>query len=228
MSDRTTRLAGLYSVVAAGVAVVVSPLLALSYFATAEGAQELETGTVSAWAGPARNLAGGLLTWAAPDRVYGTYWLLFWVLFAAVFFCARAVHAQRPPDIGPLERWGWRLALAGYALGAVGGIAACVVIVAGSGADAVIDVAFFALMVPAMVIDVVGSTLLGIALLRKSYEPRMTAWLLVLVLPSMLVLPVVLGNLSLGLLVVLIAWAATGWRFWRTGSTAGLEAAAAR
>ena len=25
-------------------------------------------------------LAGGLLTWASPDRVYATYWLLFWVL----------------------------------------------------------------------------------------------------------------------------------------------------
>lgn len=150
MSDRGTRLAGLYAVIAAGVALVVSPLLALSYFATAEGMQELGSGTVSAWAHPGRDLVGGLLTWASPDRVYGACWLLFRVLFAAVFFCARAVHAQRPPD------------------------------------------------------------------------------LLVLVLPSMVVLPVVLGNLSLGLLMVLIAWAATGWRLRRTGTTAGLAAAAAR
>jgi len=48
------------------------------------------------------------------------------------------------------------------------------------------------------------------------------------VFPSTLVVPVVLGNLSLGLLPVLVAWAATGWRLLRTETAAGLEAAAAR
>jgi hypothetical protein len=228
MSDRATRLAGRYAVIAAAAAVLVSPMLALSYFATDEGAEELETGTVSAWADPARDLVGGMLTWASPERVYGTYWLLFWVFFAAVFFCARAVHARRPPVAGRLERWGWRTALVGYGLGTVGAIAACVIIVEGSTGDAVIDVAFVALMLPATAIDVIGSTVLGIALLRSRYEPRITAWLLALVFPSMLVVPVVLGNLSLGLLPVLVAWAATGWRLLRTETAAGLEAAAAR
>ena len=214
MSDRRTRLAGFFSVVAAAAAVGVSPLLALSYFATDEGAAELEKGTVSTWADPARDVAGGLLTWASPERVYGTYWLLFWVLFAAVFVCARAVHARRPTG-GALERWGWRTALFGYALGAVGGIAACVILVSGSTADAAIDVAFVALMLPATAIDVIGSTILGIALVRRRYEPRVTAWLLALVFPSMLVLPTFLGNLSLGLLIVFVAWAASGWRLWR-------------
>ena len=60
-----TRLTGLYAVLAAAAAVFFSPLLALSYFATADGAQELETGTVSAWADPARDIVGGLLTWAS-------------------------------------------------------------------------------------------------------------------------------------------------------------------
>jgi hypothetical protein len=214
MTDRRTRLAGFFSVVAAAAAVGVSPLLGLSYFATDEGAAELDKGTVSAWADPGRDVAGGLLTWASPERVYGTYWLLFWVLFAAVFFCARAVHARRPVG-GTLERWGWRTALFGYALGAVGGVAACVILVSGSTADAAIDVAFVALMLPATAIDVIGSTILGIALVRSRYEPRVTAWLLALVLPSMLVLPTFLGNLSLGLLIVFLAWAASGWRLWR-------------
>lgn len=228
MSDRATRLAGLSAVIAAAAAVLVSPLLALSYFATDEGAAELEKGTVSAWADPGRDLAGGLLTWASPQRVYGTYWLLFWVLFAAVFVCARAVHARRSAGGGRLEHWGWRAALVGYGLGTVGAIAACVILVAGSTADAAIDVAFVALMLPATAIDVIGSTVLGIALLRSRYEPRITPWLLALVFPSMLVLPAVLGNLSLGLLPVLLAWGVTGLRLWRTEPAAGFEAAAAR
>jgi hypothetical protein len=228
MSDRTTRLAGLYAVVAAGVAVVVSPLLALSYFATGDGAEELEIGTVAAWADPARDLASGLLTWASPDRVYGLYWLVFWALFAAVFFCARAVHALRPPDISTLERWGWRLALVGYGLGTVGSVTASVVIIEGSAENAWIDVVFLAVMVPALAIDAIGSTVLGVALLRSRYQPRATAWLLVLVLPSIAVIPELLGNLSLGLLPVYAAWAVTGWRLWRSETVANLDAAAAR
>jgi hypothetical protein len=227
MSDRATRLSGLYAVIAAAAAVLLSPLLALSYFATDEGAAELEKGTVSAWADPARDVVGGLLTWASPERVYGTYWLLFWVLFAAVFLCARAVRGRRPAASG-LERWGWRTALFGYGLGTVGLIAAAVILVAGSTADAAIDVAFVALMLPATAIDVIGSTLLGIALLRSRYEPSVTAWLLALVFPSMLIVPAVLGNLSLGLLPVLVAWAATGWRLRHAESPAELQLAAAR
>jgi hypothetical protein len=227
MSDRTSRIVGLGTGIAAAIAAVLSPLLALSYFATEHGARELDTPTVSAWADPARDAVSGLLTWAPPDRVYGTYWLLFWVLFASVFLCARAVSARRAGEAGRLERWGWRLALVGYGLGAVGGAAACLVIALGSGA-AVIDVAFFALMIPAMAIDVVGSTLLGIAFLRTGYRPRTTAWLLAAAIPSVVVLPAVLGNLSLGLLPVFIAWAVTGWQMWRAPEPGRLEAAVSR
>lgn len=215
MSERRTRLIGLYSVVAAGVAAVVSPLLSLAYFATSGGVKQLGSATVSAWAVPGRHLAGGLLTWASPVRVYGTYWLVFWLLFAAAFLCARAVRSRRPSDVGPLERWGWRLALAGYGLGAVGSLSAIAILVDGSAENVVIDVAFVALMLPAIAIDAIGSTMLGVALLRNRYQPRITAWLLVLALPSIAGLSVVLGNFSLGLLPVLIAWAMTGWRLWR-------------
>lgn len=219
MSDRATRLTGLYAMIAAGVALLVSPLLALSYFATNEGADELESGTVSAWADPARDLVGGLLTWASPERVYGTYFLLFWVLFPAVFLCARAVRGRRPDASGRLERWGWRMALFGYGFAVVSLIVATMILVEGSTAGDAIDIVFLALMLPAMAIDVIGSTVLGIALLRERYEPRLTAWLLALVLPSMLVVPLVLGNLSLGLLPVFFAWAVTGLRLWREAST---------
>jgi hypothetical protein len=228
MSDRATRLTGLYAVIAAGAAILLSPLLALSYVATDEGADELESGTVSAWADPARDLVGGLLTWASPERVYGTYFLLFWVLFPAVFLCARAVRARRPAARGRLERLGWQMALFGYGFGVVSLIVATVILVEGSTAGKAVDVVFLALMVPAMAIDVIGSTLLGIALLRDRYEPKLTAWLLALVLPSMLVVPGVLGNLSLGLLSVFLAWAATGWKLWRAESPTGVEPAVAR
>jgi hypothetical protein len=147
--------------------------------------------------------------------VYATYWLVFWALFAVVFLCARAEHARRPSDAGALERWGWRLALVGYALGAAGSLAAIAALVDGSPENIVVDVAFFTLMLPGLLLDAVGSTILGIALLRNGYRPRTIAWLLVLAFPSTAVLSTVLGNFSLGMLAVLVAWATAGWRLWR-------------
>jgi energy-converting hydrogenase Eha subunit A len=220
--DRATRLVGLYAVLAAVGALIVSPLLALSYFATESGASELESGTVSAWADPARDVADGLLTWASSDRVYGAYFFLFWVFMPAVFLCASAVRARRP-DEGRLERWGWRAALAGYGLSAVGAIVAIAIFVSGSAESALIDVVFLAVMIPALALDVIGSTVLGVALIRTRYEPRLTAWLLTLAFPSLLVIPSLLGNLSLGLLIVFAAWAVSGWRLWRAKPPARLE-----
>jgi hypothetical protein len=219
MSERTTRLIGSYAVVAACVAVVVSPLLSLAYFATSGGVDQLENPTVSVWAVPARELAGGLLTWTSPARVYGTYWLVFWLLFAAVFLCARAVHARRPAHAGRLERWGWRMVMVSYPLGAVGGLSAIAILVDGSAENVVIDVAFVALMLPAIAIDAIGSTVLGIALLRNRYRPRSTARLLSLAFPSVLGLSFLFGNFSLGLVPVLVAWAMTGRQLRRPGTT---------
>lgn len=223
MSERTTRLIGLYAVVAAAVAAVVAPLLALSYFATSGGVDQLRMGTVSAWAVPGRHLAGGLPTWASPTRVYATYFSVFWILFVPIFLCARAVHARRPADSGRLERWAWRLALAGYALGAAGSLAAVAALVDGSPENIVVDVAFYGLMLPAILCDAIGSTLLGVALLRNRYRPRATAWLLVLTFPSIAVLATLLGNFGLGMLPVLGAWGVSGWRLWRTETPVAAE-----
>jgi hypothetical protein len=226
MSDRTTRFAALYAVIAAGVAVLLSPLLALAYFATADGAEALEMGTVSAWADPARDLVGGLVTWASPERVYATYVQVFALLFPAIFLCALAVRARRPAAAGRLERWGWRIALFGYGLMSLGLIAASVVLVdasaavEGSAGYAALDVVFISLMLPGMAISVIGSTVLGIGLLRNRYEPTVTAGLLALAFPSMLALSTLLGHNSLALLPVFVAWALTGFQLWRAGDRA--------
>jgi hypothetical protein len=215
MSDRATRITGLYAAIAAGAATLLSPLFALSYFATDDGAEELETGTVVAWAEPARDLAGALLTWASPDRVYATYLQGFALLFPALFLCARAVRARRPSAAGRLERWGWRIARVGYGLVSAGLIAAAFVAVKGSVAGAALNVVFLALIFPGFVISVIGSTVLGIALLRDRYTPKLTAWLLAMAFPSMLVVPTVLGHNSLGLMPLFLAWGATGLQLWR-------------
>lgn len=211
-----TRLTGLYAMFAAAASLLFAPLLALSYFATEDGAEDLEIGTVSAWADPACDLAGGLLTWASPDRVYSTYLQLLALLFPAVFLCARAVRARRPVPSGDLECWGWRIALAGYGLAAVGILAAAVVLSGGDPTSDAFETVFLALMVPGMLITVIGSTVLGIALLRNGFMPRLTAWLLALAFPLLIVGSSVLGHNSLGMVPIFIAWGAAGSHLWRS------------
>jgi hypothetical protein len=106
-----------------------------------------------------------------------------------------------------MEVWGWRTALTGYALLALGVILAL--------PGAVLNVVFFALIVPGLVVGTIGSTILGIALLRASYRPRLTPWFLALSVPLWLVGSDVLGHNSLGLLPLFVAWGASGWRLWR-------------
>lgn len=211
-----TRLAGMYATFAAAASLLIAPLLALSYFGTSEGAEDLEIGSVSAWAEPARDLTGGLLTWASPDRVYSTYLQLLALLFPAVFLCARAIRTRQSESGGRFERSAWRIALAGYGLAGVGIVAAAAVLVGGDPKSDALNIVFLALLVPGMLVTGVGSTLLGIALLRTDFTPRLTAWLLALALPLLIVGSGVLGHNSLGMVPIFIAWGVAGWHLWRS------------
>ena len=74
---------------------------------------------------------------------------------------------------------------------------------------------FLALLLPGMFISAIGSTVLGIALLRGRYTPRLTPWLLTLAFPSMLIIPTVLGHNSLGMVPLILAWGISGIQLWR-------------
>jgi hypothetical protein len=132
-----------------------------------------------------------------------------------VFICARAVRAARPVRGGRLERSGWWIALTGYGLTAAGLVAMFFALVGGDPMAKPVDPIFMALMVPGMLISVIGSTVLGIALLRARYAPKPTAWLLALAFPLMLAGSIVAGHNSVGLVPLFVAWAAAGWHLWR-------------
>ena len=210
MPVRNTRAIALYAMVAGICAVLVSPLLAMAYFATSEGAEELEIGTISAWVEPGRDLVGGLLTFASPDRVYSTYTLLFALLFPAVILTANVVRSRRPTSQTKPEQWGWRLARIGYLMFGAGlGIVAVAVIVATSD-TAIVNIAFMALMFPGLLLSLIGSTTLGCALVRARYQPRVSAWLLALAFPLWIVGDFIIGHNSIGLVPLFLAWAASG------------------
>ncbi len=214
MSERTSRIVGLYAAIAGLAAILVSPLLAMSYFGIADGAEQLERGTVSAWADPGRDLTEPLLTFASANRVYSTYIQLFSLLMPALFLCAWAVRSRRS-ESGGLERWGWRVALFGYALLGLGGVAASLLLIKASPNGSALDIPFLAGIIPGILLSTIGSTILAIALLRSRYRPRLTPWLLVFAFPLWVAGGTLLGHNSVGLTPMIVAWGASGWRLWR-------------
>src|SRR5918999_5772876 len=147
MSDHT-RSIGLYAVAAALASLVITPLLGLAYFATEHGREELETGSISAWAEPARDAAGGLLTFAGPDRVYSIYLQAFALFFPAVLLIALIVRSRWASQSRRPGRWAWRVALTGYALLATGVVAIGLVLIGGDPSNAIVDPLFLGLLFP--------------------------------------------------------------------------------
>lgn len=204
-----TRIIGMASAIGTAIAVLASPLLALAYFATADGLAELESGSVSSWALPLKDELSGLLSFGSPDAVYATYSLLFAALFPVVVIAtAFTTRSLRSDAQTRSERSSWRVALTGYALFGIG-LAATSIALAG-GLDQIVDPSFLFVMVPGLLLSFVGSTWLGIALLRGGYRPKVTAWILTGVLPAWLVTSTILGHNSIGVTVLMVAWGITG------------------
>jgi hypothetical protein len=212
------RTIGLYAIVAAIAAILIEPPLAVAYFDTAGGVEQLEIGTVAAWAVPAREAFGGLVTWASSEQVYATYTLVLALMFPAVLLTALATRAQRPQPRKRSERIGWRIALSGYGLFGSGVLFVAVLVNLSGAPDGLVDVGFLGLMIPGMLLSMIGSTILGIVFLRSGHQPRLTGWLLTFSLPLLVIGSGVLGHNGFGILPLMVAWAATGWR-WRTAQT---------
>ena len=219
MSNRA-RLIGLYAVAAAVASVLLAPLLGLAYFATEHGKEELETGSISAWAEPARDAAGSLLTFAGPDRVYSTYLQAFALFFPAVLLTALLVRSRWASQSRRPGRWAWRGALTGYTLMATGAIAIGLVLVGGNPSSSIVDPLFMGLLFPGILLSTMGSSALGVGLLRSGYRPRLTAWLLALAFPLWIVGDFIVGHNGIGLVPLMLAWGATGLRLWRAGERA--------
>jgi hypothetical protein len=198
LSDKTVRVVGRAAWIGAWVGVALAPIHALSRFATDEGREDLES-TARMWAEPAAERLRPLLDWADPHTVYVTYGKGWLFLILAATICAYLVRRTRQPR--GLERIAWPIALTGLTLETAS--------VAGDYYTPWIDESFLFIGIPGMLISLIGSLLLGIALLRRRFRPHTTGWLLVLSFPLMMLLSelVAMGAASLP---TLFAWGLAG------------------
>lgn len=174
---------GRFAWVMAWVGLVAGQLHALSRFATVDGRADLQLPLTAAWAEPAARGLRPVLDWARPDAVYLTYGKIWFPVFVAFTLCAYVVFRRRRP-VG-FEKWAWWLAIAAYVWACVGVF--CDYWTQLARPNAFFDIAFM-ITVPGLLLTLIGSTVLGIALLRARFVPRTSAWLLTLVIPLVIVI----------------------------------------
>lgn len=209
MSSKHIRWGGLAAMLGGIVGILYAPFYALAYFATEDGAESLEAPWVAAWAGVLRPALEPLLTFAPPEVVYLTYGKCFSFMVFGWMAGLLALHARQAASVGRLEKWGFRVAFTGTVLGTLGGIGAYWI---GSVWWGAVDISFMAFLVPMLLIVGVGFPLFGIGTLRTKAAPKLGAWLLIVGgLPGMIVLNIVLGQLTLALMPVNLAWIVLGY-----------------
>ncbi|HET6625304.1 MAG TPA: hypothetical protein VFG63_02845 [Nocardioidaceae bacterium] len=172
------RLIGRLAWVMAWVGLVVGQLHAMARHATSDGAEDLALPLTRAWSEPVSDVLSPLLGWASADTVYLTYGKIWVFVFLAFTLCAFVVYRRRQP--AGFEKWVWRVLLTGY-------VAATVSVFGQyygqwTSYNMLGDLSF-ALTVPSLLVVMLGSTVLGIALLRNRFRPRATAALLALQIP---------------------------------------------
>jgi hypothetical protein len=197
VTDRD-RVIGRLAWVAAWVALVVGQLHALARHRTEDGTGDLDLATTRFWAEPAGRLARPLLDWGSPDFVYVTYGKLWLPLFLAFTACAFVCYRQRRPS--GMERWAWRVTLFAYC-GACVSVAAEYWLQWGAHTNDLLDTIFL-FTLPFVLLTVLSSTVLGVVLLVKRFQPRTPAVLLALTLPGLVVISMFtsLGNITLPIL----------------------------
>ena len=198
MLEAHEREIGRFAWAMAWLGLVVGQLHALARHRTADGSSDLDSGLVSAWSDPARDLLAPLLEWGSPDTVYLTYGKAWLPVFVAFTLCAFVVRRRRAPR--GFEKWCWRVVLTAYVL-------ACLSVAAeywtqwGAMDDGLLDVVFLA-TIPVMLVTMLGSSTLGVVLLRGRLG--LPAVLLALAFPLVFVISAVT---SLGNVVLPIAFA---------------------
>ena len=174
---------------------VAGQLHAMARHQTVDGKQDLQMWTTRVWSDPGRKVFAPLLDWASPDVVYLTWGKIWFPVALAFTLCAFVVHRRRRP-VG-FEKWAWRIALTGY-VGATASTFAEYWTQWTSMNQGLLD-AVFLVTAPFLRLTMIGSTLLGIALLRRGMRPVTPALLLTLAIPGLVVVSMVtaLGNVLL-------------------------------
>lgn len=211
MSSNLIRWGGLAAMLGGIAGILYFPFHAVAYFATEDGAASADPAWVAAWSEAFRSIFEPLFTFASPDAVYMTYGKI--VAFVILGFLAGivALHARQAAYGGRLERWGFRIAFVSTFLLFLGSI--------GEYWVGALEFSFFAFSVPGFLLSMVGYPLFGIGTLKAKVAPRLGGWLLALgAFPGIILMSILTGHLSGGLLLLDLAWVVMGYALYSEAS----------
>ncbi|MGF1473095.1 MAG: hypothetical protein ACFB50_15330 [Rubrobacteraceae bacterium] len=201
------RRCGLAAMLGGALAIVVAPFITSAYSLTEDGA-----GTVPPWEPTLSDSLGPLFTFATSEVVYATYGKVYFFVFLGFLLGLIGLRARRRDRAGRLERWGFGLCFVGVALNLIGNVPDYWV-----GEDTVFEyIGFVAGTALGLLVLTVGSSLLGVALLRARAVSRLGTWLLALS-PAGVILPgfVGFGNIPSGpALWYGVVWVVMGYALW--------------
>ena len=207
LSANLVRWGGLAALVGGVIGILYFPFHASAYFATQDGSAALDAPWVAAWAEPFARVFDPILTFASPHDVYTTFGKILVLVVLGFLAGVLALHSQQVAGAGRLEKWGFRVSLLGSVLGTVGAF--------GEYYTPYLDFSFLAFSAPGILLLMFGSLLFGIGTLRAGMTPRLGAWLLTLGgFPGIILMTVLLGHLSGGLLLLDFAWVVLGYALW--------------
>lgn len=188
------RTIGRFAWVMAWFGLVIGQLHALARHNTVDGKIDLESPLTRLWSDPARSALKPLLNWASPDAVYLTYGKIWFPVFLGFTLCAFVIYQRRHPS--GFEKLAWRIALIGYVLASFAVFLTYWTQL--NTYNALFDLAF-AVTIPGVLMTLIGSTILGIVLLRNGFTPKLPAWLLTLIIPFAIVTVQItsMGNIAL-------------------------------
>jgi hypothetical protein len=164
---------------------------------TADGKGDLDLWATRVWSDPTRSALKPLLDWGTVDQVYLTYGKIWLPVFLGFTLCAFVVRRRRQPVTG-FEKWAWRVALTGY-VWAVVSVFGDYWLQWGTTINDPLLTATFVIGLPGLLVMMTGSTMLGIALLRRRAVPRAAGWLLALTVPLAFLITMVtsMGSMAL-------------------------------
>lgn len=215
-TQKFDRYSGLAAMVGSVIGLLNIPLLALAYFATADGAEFATAPQVAAWVTVAKPLLHPLLAFGPPDAVYSVYGAVVLPVFLGLLAGLLALHRRQAAHAGRLERFGFWVLLVSLALFILGAFGAYYI---GTFYGAALEFSFFAFLLPGLVTMLIGPSLFGFATLRAAVAPRLGAWLLILSgLPGVIITRQLVGHNSGGFLLLYLAWLVLGYWLWSTAA----------
>lgn len=211
------RFSGAAAMLGGLIGIINIPLLALAYFATADGAEFAQAPMVAAWVKVAQPLLKPLLSFGSADAVYFTYGRVMLPVFLGMLAGLLALHARQASQAGRLEKIGFWITLVSLLLFLGGVIGAYYVAPL---APAALAFSFFAFLVPGLLTMLIGPLFLGAGTLQSHVAPRLGGWLLLVGgAPGLLLTRQVVGHNSGGLFVLYLAWLVIGYWLWTTNQS---------